>query len=1262
MPTNSRVFLKPFIGGLNTEGSDTDDMVLNTSDELNCTILPEQMRGRRYGFNIEKDGQWIDSGEDIVAHSLYHWNNVYENVNYIVVQINKSLYIYPDIKPHSQQTYLKRIDLSEFETLTVIEPVSMTSVSSSLFVVGRWIKPIVIEAIANTTDFTVVVNNPKFRDFNGVEDGYAIDYLPTNMTSRHLYNLINQGWDKNIFNPTDGTTKNLLPNGPDGVLTDNGLFYTDYAAKYGTGCYPANNMQWFLGKQNSGEYNTTDVLNTYFGNTPAPKGHFIIDYLNRDRSAVSGIELDDEPAQTGTNYDATIPVNNSDGMTKWELACRLHFGFDHPETYMSIPNNYKISYNFPINVSGTLTKFSWGLKDFCQKIDIGNAVSPNPDTVVDNALRSNSAISDLYIFCQPFTMSLIGVTSSGTEVVVATQVIQLTGKMFTADGWDFTVANTTSYKRYEIRITWPNLDRSHKWLVPDSVTETLVINEINYDDQSEESYEGLPSSDLLRGAITDIESFGGRLFYLCGNTILFSQTLSTNNKNYDKCYQDADPTSEEVSDIIATDGGMIQLLSLGRGKALKRFYRGVLVFGDEEVTGILSNSINLFTAESYDVVKITSAGLTSKYSVVETDSNVFYWSNHGIFMVGIDENNNISSVCISLNSIQNWYNNLPQFARDNCVGYYDYANNRIYWFYPTTNMADKLDGCLVYDLTSNCFMPQYIDSGYVIRDLNGRFAGILSNYKNTYTSNGKTYNCSYADGIVYDSAGEILGYTQDKYLTDCQESSSVYEIEPTIYLRAGGAKVVAGQYKVLASSTKDAGYNRKSAGVFLVSDGTNYSFGDFNDREFRDWDVSPYESYLVSRPITLGDTYWNKQTPVMQTLFKRTEGYPLTYIEHEDAVYNVSSNFAASCIRSPGEYPVDPRYGVLTKPNYAQTFIPNNDGFFKSCSFRINVSDFLNSDIYLLTAYVKSGVNLLGYTSKHSFTITTPYIDMDVFVASDKTDLNNVDGYEIGIQLIDSNKSYISGTLHPSFTATFIQQRSNYYQPMFKRLKEVVIENESETTFGVPSTIVNIPVFTVPEGYLKEAEVTWLPEYTDQTDDVTWNAVTVLTNNASRTYMSGNPGPSFPIESASIANQDNPTVTSWYDTFPQGYTETIFKLQGTGWRFYHATLTDLRVRYKLTMMVPEYEENPEPTKTNGYTTPSGAYIRMRWGWSLNPLSNRWDMVQNGYRPQKDFLHDDYVESRLHIRGRGKAFQIEIRNDDNKDFRLTGLNIITRSPQ
>ena len=1095
MPTNSRVFLKPFIGGLNTEGSDTDDMVLNTSDELNCTILPEQMRGRRYGFNIEKDGKWIPTGEEnIVAHSLYHWNNVYEDVNYVVVQINDRLYIYPDTKPHSQQNYLKVVNLSEYATLTTIEPVSMTSVSSSLFVVGRWIKPIVIEKESDSTTFTVSINNPKFRDFNGVEDGYAVDYMPTEtegLTNRHKYNLINQGWDKTIYDPNSNPKERTLL--PDDFGYE-GLFFNEYKSTYGIGAYPANNMQWFLGKQNSGKYNTTDLLNTYYGNTPAPKGHFIIDYLNRDRSAVSGIELDDEPAEIGTNYDTTLPVNNSNGWAMYGLY-NLKLGVTRQEAFITVPQTYKLTYALPLGLSGVLTKFSWGIKDNCL---LGNFFSDEGDYIranVEDMDRDDSRIVNKYIFCQPFRMSLIGVTSNASEVEIAYQDIQLTGKMFSAAGWDFTVANTTSYVHYEIRITWPNLDRSHKWIVPDVLTETLVINEINYDETSQESYEGLPSSDLLRGAITDIESFGGRLFYLCGNTVLFSQTLSTNNKNFDKCYQEADPTSEEVSDVVATDGGMIQLLSLGRGKALKSFYRGVLVFGDEEVTGILSNSINLFSADSYDVVKITSAGLTSKFSVVETDNNVFYWSNHGIYIVGIDENNNISSNCISINTIQNWYNNLPQFSRDKCVGYYDYANNRIYWFYPTTNNADKLDGCLVYDLTFNTFMPQYIDSGKVVRDIQGNFAGILSTYNDYVTRSGKRYKCNVVGNTVSDLEGNLMGYTQNIYLTDCQESSSVYEIEPTVYLRAGGNRVVAGNYKVLATSGQDAGFNRKSAGLFLISDGTRFSFGDFNDREFRDWDVSPYNSYMVSRPITLGDTYFNKQTPVMQTLFKRTEEYKL---------------------------------------------------------------------------------NPLVVNAREIQTLT-------------------------GTTRLDKN--------------SYGNWRRDVEVPVGSRIVSVEATLRFEWYFQPPVTI----------------------------DD--WSAqLWVNKVGGSVVTMSD---PTCEMESHSV----------------EAVNKVQFKVNNIDFITTPATPglepNVVYIDYSIVLSVPDYDTL---IKESDYTTPSGAIIRMRWGWSVDPLSNRWDMMQNGYRPQKDFLHDDYVESRMHIRGRGKAFQVEIRNDDNKDFRLTGLNIITRSPQ
>jgi hypothetical protein len=88
-------------------------------------------------------------------------------------------------------------------------------------------------------------------------------------------------------------------------------------------------------------------------------------------------------------------------------------------------------------------------------------------------------------------------------------------------------------------------------------------------------------------------------------------------------------------------------------------------------------------------------------------------------------------------------------------------------------------------------------------------------------------------------------------------------------------------------------------------------------------------------------------------------------------------------------------------------------------------------------------------------------------------------------------------------------------------------------------------------------------------------------------------------------------------------------------------------------------EEDVTTVSGKYIGQSGAYLRMRWGWSNSDKSNRWDLIQSCYRPQKDFLHTDYVSSLLHVRGRGKAIQIEIRNDKDKDFRLANINLLVR---
>lgn len=135
MPKHSRLFVKPFIGGLNTETSSVEDAILNTADELNCTILPEGIRGRRLGFNIERDGKWIESNPSTVS-SIFYWDNVgKKDLDYIVVQRGTVLYFF--IKDSSQISEPLSIDISKYQMATSTDRLRYSTCAGDLIVVDR---------------------------------------------------------------------------------------------------------------------------------------------------------------------------------------------------------------------------------------------------------------------------------------------------------------------------------------------------------------------------------------------------------------------------------------------------------------------------------------------------------------------------------------------------------------------------------------------------------------------------------------------------------------------------------------------------------------------------------------------------------------------------------------------------------------------------------------------------------------------------------------------------------------------------------------------------------------------------------------------------------------------------------------------------------------------------------------------------------------------------------------------------------------------
>jgi hypothetical protein len=1177
MPSNSRLFVKPFIGGINTELSSVEDAILYTSDELNCTILPEGMRGRRLGFNIERDGAW-STETPTTSYSGFHWKNVNNlGIDIIIQQVNKKLYFYNVTgKPISatdrkvnfdrvffatlhddyeirDRGYMGSVDISEYMISSVdetIEPLKYAIGSGYLFVVGSSIKPLKISY--NSGSFKVEAFSLKVRDLSGIDDELEVDEMPPadpekletlkDLDIRHYYNLLNQGWiESDILQFAKDKTK-----------------------------YPSNNLQWFLGKDDSGKYNTEKLLQKYFGNTPAPRGHFIINYSTMSRADASGLYGVD-PTVWSIYGDALMYVRNRKIRVRrslWNIEQiyttkekrvlkKLTFKWDRlarKSAKKSHDNKW----------SGKITYQIYGL---------------NTSTNTYDLIHSDSEIA-------------YGASSENIYRVA----LDLTN-------------NETAYNNYKVKVSFDDdsngtPDIKH----PTIVSANLLIyfeGDRTIDDWVKESVRGVNTP-------TDITSMSGRMFYLVNDTVLFSQVITETGDEYSKCYQDADPTSEELSDIIVTDGGYVKFNAMGAGKALQSFNRGVLVFGENVVYGLISPSDKTFSASEYDIIELSRAGIISGRSAVSTDNMVYYWSPLGIFRIGINPQTGSSLIAESVthSTIQEWYDKIPEESKKTCRGCYDFVNNRIYWYYaqPDTDEEDftKLNRCLVLDLTHNAFMPFKIDNS-------------------------------------------------DEGVVDVFSVPSAYEISPTLYVRVNGNKVIADDQNVIAVEEDEEFKRWTSIQHIITNSEGSTAFGDYNSREYKDFDKYGYDSYMISRPIMfegvsaygnpINTTHTDKQVPILQTLFKRTEQAPLaciaTPVEH---VYKLKDD--VSYISADPEY--DITSGTLSKHSVAKAFIFNDKGLFKSCKIRVDVKDFKGKVIDLGAELICDKVSKKTI-NVYNKTVTNDYMDLEFDEALDTPHLN----YAVRVVAEIRGGEIYKEKIH--FTADFVQDRTSPLLPVFSGFKKIEVEN-TEKLYTVGDFDVKYKLSArIPSMYMTAFQIEAIPPEAleDKNWGVEWECRTDGNSNlfnVSRSYVSyGTSSKEYPTETA-------------FDSSIQ-YVNNLSKFLKIGLKSYNYNRTDwkgTKVRYKIEGLVPEYKET-EPVKSKAnYIAPSGANIRMRWGWSLNDRSNRWDMVQNGYRPQKDFLYDEYVESRIHVRGRGKAFQVEVRNDDNKDFRLAGMNLVVRS--
>ena len=340
--------------------------------------------------------------------------------------------------------------------------------------------------------------------------------------------------------------------------------------------------------------------------------------------------------------------------------------------------------------------------------------------------------------------------------------------------------------------------------------------------------------------------YAGRVWYMgvesssINGHIYFSQVL-TDTTRAGRCYQESDPTTEELNELLDSDGGLIVVPELGTVKGTFISGPALVIFASNGVWAISGGGNDGFKATDFQVQKLTSVGCISGDTIVDVEGAPFWWAKTGIYTVSTGEDGSPKAQSMTQNTIETFYqDDIPEGSKDYARGIYDEATKRIYWFYntvaPTSNQHRyRFNAALIFDSSIGSFSPWKLAD----LDLNSPYiVGAIDTHS--------VYNVTKEEPVVDSNGNTVIDASLNTVVTD---------VEPIP--------------------------NEKSFLKYLTivpdgADNFNWTFSVFNNGDFVDWETKDnlgksFDSYLETGYEILEDFSAKKAVPIIRFFFSKTE-------------------------------------------------------------------------------------------------------------------------------------------------------------------------------------------------------------------------------------------------------------------------------------------------------------------------------------------------------------------------------------------------------
>ena len=451
------------------------------------------------------------------------------------------------------------------------------------------------------------------------------------------------------------------------------------------------------------------------------------------------------------------------------------------------------------------------------------------------------------------------------------------------------------------------------------------------------------ATEVIGDRFSTVVTMSGRVFYSGlnrgnhedSNVILFSRIIegassgvSVDSAGLGDCHQKNDPTSEDFSDLLDDDGGVIRIPEAYGIRKLHQFNNSIFVFAENGVWQVKGVD-DVFRATGFAVNKISSIGLFNRETFVSADGIPFWWSDQGIHTLGFDgqtfqatENN------ISLSTIQTFFDKIGSTQKSKCTGVFDPLNKRVFWMYPNEGetIEAKLNNFLILDISLQAFYP------WTVSDASSNTPEILgADYYSGFSSNIQAFNVIDGDGdtVVDASADNVIVF--DNGFVDTGQPSLVF-------------------------LCRNASDNTVSMSYFYKTD-------------FKDWGSANYSSFAEAGFEFMGDLMLQKNAPYIQVYSRVTEtGWTgdelLGYTPIRESSLLVSSfwDFSTTNTQAQQAYRLKPMPIVdpsdLTDFGYPDTVVDTRlkiRGRGKSMRFRFESEE--GKDFHLLGYGVLSATN-----------------------------------------------------------------------------------------------------------------------------------------------------------------------------------------------------------------------------------------------------------------------------------------------------------------